>query len=234
VHTDLAEPMPRGLLKKSSKPLSLKDSPDLGEPPVPISAKMTIDVPSDASSIGSESDNEPTRFLTKNPTMWAPENGNGPADGQIDFDRETLGHMSFEDLENLPFVNDPRVPLPPPAVDPHGNPMTLIQKLNNLRKMHETDQRSLFRWQTDEEWEKTGSWFIQTLGEDLRKLMDVRMERRKIALKFEMEVKKRQKAIEVKSTDLQQELDDLRKGGSDLIRGRESSAGLTTPGKAAS
>jgi hypothetical protein len=141
---------------------------------------------------------------------------------EVDFDAETLKTMSYADLDVIPFLTDPRGPAPQTPVDANGVPITLEQRLTNLSRMSVDDQKSFFRSLSDADNENVGQWFVQSFGNDLKKLMEVRLQRRKKALEYEMEVRKRRKEVEVKSGDLEDELKELKQGGSRLIEGRGS------------
>jgi hypothetical protein len=141
---------------------------------------------------------------------------------EIDYDIEKLQTMSYEDLDSVPFSSDPRASIAKPAVDVNGTTVSLEQRLSSLSRMGLDDQKALFRSLTDSENEEAGQWFVQSFANDLKRLMEVRLERRKKALTYEMEAKKRQKEAETKSADLDTELADLKKGGSQLIEGRSS------------
>ncbi|KAI1619044.1 extracellular mutant protein 11-domain-containing protein [Exophiala viscosa] len=142
-------------------------------------------------------------------------------DQDLDFDMQELKTKSISDLDKIPFTVDPRLPPPKPAVDATGTPMTLAAKLTNLTKMRsEDDQRQLFQSLTDAEREQTADWFLEKFQADVQRLMDVRLERRKIALRYELEVKKRERSVQTKMEDVADELAVLRKGGGALIAGK--------------
>lgn len=139
---------------------------------------------------------------------------------QLDYDVETLKTKTFADLDSIPFSLDPGLPPPQAALDSNGNTMTLGAKLTNLSKMQPEAQTQLFRSQTDAEREETATWFLDKFRDDMQKLLRARAERRKVALRFEMLVKMRERKVTVKKADVQAELDALKKGGGELIAGR--------------
>lgn len=155
------------------------------------------------------------------------------AHDEIDYDVNDLQKLQYSELEATPFLTDPRAPVTQPAVDHNGVPMPLTTRLTNLTRVQPADQASLFRSLDDDENEEVGQWFVQKFQGDLKKLMDVRIERRKLALKYEMEVKKRETTVKAKASDVDEELADLRTGGVKLIKGRSvQSVGGTPKGKA--
>lgn len=154
-------------------------------------------------------------------TAQAPTNKKRPYD-QIDYDADNLTTMTYADLDSVPFLSDPRAPATQPAIDSNGTAISLEQRLANLSRMNSNDQSSFFRSLSDSENEDVGEWFMQRFADDLKRLMEVRLARRKTALTYELEAKKRQKEVDAKSADLENELSDLKKGGSQLIEGRAS------------
>lgn len=155
------------------------------------------------------------------------------AHDEIDYDVNQLEKMKFSELEAIPFLTNPRATTPQPAVDHNGVPMPLTTRLTNLTKVQPADQASLFHSLDDDENEQVGQWFVQKFQDELKKLMDIRIERRKLALKYEMEVKKRETTVKAKAADVEEELADLRTGGGKLIKGRSvQSVGGTPKGKA--
>lgn len=142
--------------------------------------------------------------------------------GELDYDIETLKTMSFSDLDSAAFLSDPRTHTTQVPVDASGSAITLEQRLTNLSRMNTDDQKSLFRSLSDAENEDVGQWFVKSFADDLKRLMEVRLQRRKKALMYELEARKRQREVDTKSADLDAELSELKKGGSQLIEGRSS------------
>ncbi|ETN42982.1 uncharacterized protein HMPREF1541_02140 [Cyphellophora europaea CBS 101466] len=141
---------------------------------------------------------------------------------QIDYDHEKLATMAYADLDATPFLSDPRTPAPKAAVNSTGNPINLASRLASLNQMNAETQKALFRSLTDAENVEVGQWFVEKFGDSLKTLMEQRLARRKVALRYELEAKKRQRQVELRSADLDGELSELRKGGNQLIEGRAS------------
>lgn len=152
----------------------------------------------------------------------------------LDYDEQMLRSMSLSQLQGQTFSRDPRDEIGAPARDSHGNEMSLHQILENLSRMTPEVQRRTFHDQTDEEWSQTGQWFVDKFQEDLRQLMGVRLERRKLALKFEDKIRRQQREIEHSQTGVQIELNELQKGGDGLLKDRRVAGGSrsATPMKA--
>jgi hypothetical protein len=187
-------------------------------PPPPPQLKLTsifttTSIPTSKSSSyveGSEDEAAPTRPVAKKARVV------------LDYDPQCLKTMSYTDLDKEPFEKDPRTSNTIPPVDEHGISLTLHRRLGNLSRMKDEDVRAMFLCQKDQEWEDTGAWFIGQFETQMRRLMDIRQERRMIALKFEMEVKRRQAAVAAKMSDVEQELRYLKAGGKDLMDKRVS------------
>lgn len=150
---------------------------------------------------------------------------------EIDYDADELRHKKYEELDQVPFLTDPRVPGISDAMDPNGNPMPLPQRLVNLNKMHPKAQATMFQSLTDEDNEVAGQWFVQQFQDNLHKLVERRLERRKIALAYELEARKRETEVQAKMQDVDEELKQLRAGGTELIRDKSVGAVGGTPRK---
>ena len=149
----------------------------------------------------------------------------------IDYNPQELRDKAYGDLDRVPFLTDPRAPNPSPATGMDGNPVPLTRKLTSLNQMKQKDQTALFQSLTDEENEEAGQWFVQQFQDGLKKLMERRLERRKIALKYEFEAKKRETIVQAKMGDVGDELQQLRKGGGELIKDKSVAGVGGTPRK---
>lgn len=139
---------------------------------------------------------------------------------ELDFDPEDLKNKTIADLDAIDFSIDPRLPVNSQVMDSNGQAMTLSTKLTNLNRMRPEDQATLFRALSDAEREQTAEWFLDKFRTDTQRLMAVRVEKRKTALKYEMDVKKRERQVQIKKADVEEELVGLKKGGTELVRGK--------------
>jgi hypothetical protein len=140
----------------------------------------------------------------------------------LDYDHDVLKTMSFETLYKEPF-DSIHLDHAPKPIEVQGLEKDLTRNLERLDKMSEIDQKTMLRNQNDEDWAETGTWFIQKFQEDLKQLMDARLERRKLSMRYEHEVRKRHKAVERCTTGVNEELNGLRTRGTDLIKPRPGS-----------
>ncbi|EXJ58160.1 hypothetical protein A1O7_05585 [Cladophialophora yegresii CBS 114405] len=184
-----------------------------------------VQAPAFSSKVSSyhESSSEEDQPVPQPPVSESPRPGTKrppPPARDLDFDPEELSNKTIAELDSIPFPTDPRLPNPSPVMDSNGQPLTLPAKLTNLTKMRPEDQATLFKSLGDTEREQTAEWFLEKIREDIVDLMDIRVQRRKVALKFEMEVKKREQQVRVKKGDVEEELAGLKKGGTELVRGK--------------
>jgi Extracellular mutant protein 11 len=168
------------------------------------------------------------------PKMGHDAGTNKRSHAEIDYDLNDLNELNgkaYADLDKVPFLTDPRVPAVDAGVGSQDTPLSIPQRLAPLSKMRPEDQEGLFRTLNDEENEEVGQWFVHKFQDDLKKLMERRLERRKIALKYEAEARRREKVVQVKIGDVEDEMRQLRKGGGDLIQGRSVAGVGGTPKK---
>ena len=93
--------------------------------------------------------------------------------------------------------------------------------------MSEPDIRTMFASQTDAEREDVGAWFMAQLQDMMKTLLDIQVRKREISMKFEDEVGRRLAVVERKDSEVERELQGLKRGGSELIgaRGKGSRGG---------
>lgn len=140
---------------------------------------------------------------------------------ELDYSLTDLKRKTLSDLQAEPFPQDPRAILQAPPTENMGNEMSLNQILENLSKVSGDTQREIFRTLTDEQWASTGQWFVDRFQTQLEELMKVRLERRKIAMKYEDMIRRRQRVVEQYQTQVGNELDELQTGGRLLVDGRK-------------
>ena len=150
------------------------------------------------------------------------------SDNGLDYNLEQLKNKTLGELQQESFSKSPGEETKS-RVDSNGNEMPLPQLLENLTKIQEEDQRDIFRTQTSEEWSQTGQWFVNKFSEDLKKLMAVRLERRKTALRYEDKVRRRQREVEWAQAGIEKELQELGTGGGELMRNRKAPSRAGTP-----
>lgn len=144
---------------------------------------------------------------------------------ELDYSQNDLKQKRLSDLQSEPFPQDPRVAPRTPPRDNAGNEMSLDQILSNLSKMSDEAQREAFRTLTDEQWASTGQWFVDKFQTDLKRLMDVRFQRRQVSMAYEDKIRRRQRVVEQYKAQVDKELDELQTGGRELVNGRKMPSG---------
>lgn len=202
-----------------TQPSIIKDQPA----PVPAKKVSQPDVQKHStrsSSIGSS--DEEIRLPPQQPQLGKhPKRPHSEVES-LDYDPFVLKTMTYADLERVMYTTDPRTPASKPTVDTHGLALALPDKLANMSRMQQVDIKSMFETQTDAERQETGAWFVAEMTEMMKNVVKVRVERRKLALGFEMEARRRQKLVEMKTAELEGELKGLKTGGGELIANRKS------------
>ncbi|RMZ83339.1 hypothetical protein DV737_g1674, partial [Chaetothyriales sp. CBS 132003] len=153
--------------------------------------------------------------------------GSKRAHEEIDYDADELAGKSYSDLDAVPFLTDPRAPIPPPPAT--GPARSLGGQLDKLSQLATADQVRLFQSLDEAENEQTGAWFAAWFGQSVKQVQQQRLQRRKIALKYELEARKRQGAVEVKMAECEAQLAEMRQGGSKLVEGRSAEKLGMTP-----
>jgi Extracellular mutant protein 11 len=197
--------------------------------PAPVSVEQT-DKPFKASKVSAPPDTSEEEANAESPQMSDNMGTKRPYD-ELDYELAYLKTKKYTDLDHLPFLQDPRRPVTSPTVGPDGVPLTLSHRLDNVTKMNLADQATFFESLSDENNEEVGQWFTSHFEIALQKIMERRLERRKIALKYEAEVKRRDLLVQVKKGDVEDELAELRRGGGQLIEGRSVANVGGTPRK---
>ena len=192
-----------GSLPSGSVALAIPSTDAFAVSSIPTSKSSSV---AEASSEDEDQDSQPTPKKARK---------------SLDYDEEQLKTMSYSNLSKQPFDVDPRAAATRPR-DEHGEPLSLERRLANMSLMKEKDIRAMFANQTDEEWEQTGSWFAQQFADKMKKLVDIRHERRMIALEYEMEIKRRQAAVQAKTEEVEGELKELKDGSKELLSKRAS------------
>lgn len=142
----------------------------------------------------------------------------------LDYSPPDLKKKTLAQLQDEPFIQDPKRD-PGPQVDHMGNNVSLSQVFEKWSKLSDDVIREIFQSQSDDEWSETGKWFVNSFQADLKELMEVRLERRKIALDFEHKIRRRQREVEHYRAGLHNELRELQEGGSGLLKDRKMTTG---------
>lgn len=132
-----------------------------------------------------------------------------------------LQKMAYADLEKEPWetVDSKKgFQLAKPLRDTNS----LQEKLEHYTFKEEQDaQVAFFDQLSFEQWEEGGDWFVDRFAELIKEIKNKRMEKKKIAQKYEEEISAREKLVRGKSDHLDREFRDMRVGGEGILRGKK-------------
>ncbi|OBT91191.1 hypothetical protein VE02_00320 [Pseudogymnoascus sp. 03VT05] len=135
----------------------------------------------------------------------------------IDFDEETLFKMPYKDLRNQPFDEDLNQDKHPSLI---GLPDSLNDRMKLFKSAPAEDQAAFLASLSIDEWEDAGDWLMKQFGAVMDKVAAARRERRKIAAEFEDKLAARDAEVKEKTDGVAAALEDFKKGGQDLLRGK--------------
>lgn len=135
----------------------------------------------------------------------------------LDYPPEVLRQKSFSELQSEPFDRIPST-TPPPTAPPAQIPSE--DKISYLMEIPDAERRDYFSNLTMDEWEDCGDQLIGEFSKMLNQMKDLRRARRKTAATYEAEIKRRHDTVEEQSSDLAKKLEEMRTGGTEVLRGR--------------
>jgi hypothetical protein len=139
----------------------------------------------------------------------------------LDYDLEELYNKDYASLKAEPFDHSPHAQ--PFVVPGLPNTAALIDKLVQLNGAEAQTQSHFFASLNIDEWEEAGDWFLDRFGETIKRLKDVRREKRKAARAFEDEIEVRETAVDKKRALTRVAMSDMKSSGAAVLQG--------TPGK---
>lgn len=139
----------------------------------------------------------------------------------LDYDLEELYNKDYASLKGESFDHSPHAQ---PFVVP-GLPSTaaLTDKLVQLNGAEPQTQSNFFASLNIDEWEEAGDWFLDRFGDTIKRLKDVRREKRKAARAFEDEIEVRETAVNKKRTLTNAAMVEMKTSGAAVLQ--------STPGK---
>lgn len=179
------------------------------QPPKPVEAPTPIQRPA------------PTHtkvvHVVQPPPIEEPPVGefNTRADG--DYDQEKLIEMSYTQLKNESFDNNPRA-----GDNPLADEMLekdLVERLVFAQKNLAHDKQSdFFRFLPTGEWEDAGDWFMDQFSSIINRSKEARQKKRKLAQGFEDEIGKRHKHVAKKQYQVEDAMSKMQAQGEGLVR----------------
>ena len=149
-----------------------------------------------------------------------------PLEHQLDYDPPKLHTLTYATLHDEPFDHSPR------RSTHSSSPSALSRRLHRILSNHSPEQQSQFFTTLPlSEWREAGEWFNKQFGELTAQLAQKREEQREIARRFEAEVKRREEAVQREMKTVEEEMDEMRRSGGLVLRGREGSGSVKAKGK---
>ncbi|KAB8073823.1 extracellular mutant protein 11-domain-containing protein [Aspergillus leporis] len=137
---------------------------------------------------------------------------------ESDYPPDVLYQKPFAALQAEPFDH---VPAAAPSTAPAPEaPPSQEDRIPYLMDLSDGDRRTYFSNLSMDEWEDCGDQLIEQFSQMITKMKDLRHARRRTASIFEAEIRRRNDAVEEKSSELSKELDEMRSGGAEVLRGR--------------
>ena len=143
------------------------------------------------------------------------------SDEPLDYDLEELYNKDYASLKGEAFDHSPHAQ--PYVVPDLPNTATLTEKLVHLNGAEAQTQAHFFASLNIDEWEEAGDWFLDRFGETIKRLKDVRRDKRKAARAFEDEIEVRETAVSKKRALTHAAMVEMKANGAAVLQG--------TPGK---
>lgn len=139
----------------------------------------------------------------------------------LDYGPEELYKKDYSSLKAEPFDHSPNAQ--PFIVSGLSDSAVLTDKLTNLTGAEPKMQAEFFASLNIDEWEEAGDWFLDRFGETIKKLKDVRRDKRKAARAFEDEIEARETTVSKKRALTHAAMIEMKASGAAVLQG--------TPGK---
>lgn len=139
----------------------------------------------------------------------------------LDYGPEELYKKDYSSLKAEPFDHSPNAH--PFVVSGLSESAVLTDKLTHLTGAEPKTQAEFFASLNIDEWEESGDWFLDRFGETIKKLKDVRREKRKAARAFEDEIEARETTVHKKRALTHAAMIEMKTSGAAVLQG--------TPGK---
>ncbi|KAF2489497.1 hypothetical protein BU16DRAFT_531776 [Lophium mytilinum] len=133
-----------------------------------------------------------------------------------DYDRPALLQMDYKELKNESFDTIPRGKTLPLSDEmkkaPLENRLAFVQQKLSLE-----DQNKFFSSISTREWEEAGDWFLGRFGSIVKRMTEVRKEKRKRAIEFENEIEKRHEHVAKRHKTVEDAMAKMRNKGQTLL-----------------
>ncbi|KYK59519.1 hypothetical protein DCS_00649 [Drechmeria coniospora] len=137
----------------------------------------------------------------------------------LDYDDNLLSGMSYQDLQDEPFDDDPTV------ARGRGGPEAAIKlplKLEQFRQQRGGEQTQMFAAMSMEDWEASGDWFVDQFADMMKKLREARRSKRLLVRAFEDEAARREEAVRHRSQTIDRKLARMRQDGLRVVEDKNA------------
>jgi hypothetical protein len=138
-----------------------------------------------------------------------------PLTDDLDYEPAQFSAISFSDLRNQSFDEDPKAT--GSVLSAQWTERPLKDQLMHASSLPPTLQRPFLNALSIHQWDEAGEWFVQQFTELVGKLSAARREKRKVAERFEDEVAERQKKVMRQDQRINSELQGMKLGGTSLL-----------------
>lgn len=143
----------------------------------------------------------------------------------IDYDQEQLAGMNFKLLQTESFDHDPKRTISAFPSDLAQAP--LAAKLSYIYDLKDKDnaaaqRQGAFSNLKIDQYEEAGDLVIERFTNILNRYKEARREKREAARNFEKEVAEREERVRSKTTTVEKDMDGLKRGATEIIRGKRS------------
>jgi hypothetical protein len=135
----------------------------------------------------------------------------------LDYGLDELYQKDYSSLKAEPFDSHPNAH--PFVVSGLPDSAALTDKLVHLTGAEPKTQADFFASLNIDDWEEAGDWFLDQFGDTVKKLKDVRREKRKAARAFEDEIELREKVVRKKFALTDSAMVDMRASGAAVLQG---------------
>lgn len=143
------------------------------------------------------------------------------SDEPLDYGPSELYNKDYASLKAEPFDHHPNAQ--PFVVSDLPDSSALVDKIAHLAHAEPKTQSEFFASLNIDEWEEAGDWFLDRFGETIKRLKEVRREKRKASRAFEDEIEVREVAVSKKRALTRAAMVDMKSNGAAVLTG--------TPGK---
>lgn len=138
----------------------------------------------------------------------------------LDYDKDQLFNMKYEDLEEESFDHLPRSSVSVLPRDKVNAPIE--EQVTIAMELPSTERRSFFASLSMQDWLVAGQQLVSSFEEITKDLERLRREKRELGAVFEAEVSRRHKTLIEKDAEFDSELQRMKESGSLVIQGAKS------------